>query len=432
MAILKNISDQAWQAVKANAVLPFSTTAKRNIDGTWDIPVADDTMNRLMAYKQAGESIQEALIRLCSGWYDTSGMQPTARPKPAPTVLDAFYRSSFSKDAGGGWTNNAKWREAFTNARRFVLDDDMSTFLGELATQAFARKNLSTGNAVRMIDHLRLGARLPHETTWVEYNLRNAMKRSHEITGKAFDPDQAPAHEGWLLQQHPTIPTAFRAHILSHDDGMPDQHGFTAWTFPVAFAWTVDEETVLPWRPIPFDTDKGACASEVATGVSGYVTDRASIVFSDMVHTPNDAPAVANLLGEWAGCLRRIWALLATINDLPVRLTEVRPSKGFVARGNYRRFLHHKTITLTVPQAKYRKVAQEALAMSRRRAHGVRGHWRLDHWHPLATLCDHEFTADDKHMICKNCQGRKSWVTPHQRGDASLGLVTHDYQVKHE
>jgi hypothetical protein len=38
--------------------------------------------------------------------------------------------------------------------------------------------------------------------------------------------------------------------------------------------------------------------------------------------------------------------LLATINDLPVSTNVVTPSKGFVAKGNYRRFLTHSVVTL--------------------------------------------------------------------------------------
>jgi hypothetical protein len=420
-----NISPTAWTAIQAAAEQPFKADHTVRLDGTVDIELHHDTLARLQEHQRHGESLNDTILRVCGAgkwkWLPTG-----------PSVIDTFYRSSFKKETGGGWTSNAKWREAFTNARRFMLDDEMSTFLGDLGTQAFANPALKPGAARRMVDHLRLGARLPHETTWVEYNLRNAMKRSHELIGNPFDPTKSPAHEGWLLQQHPQIPTAFRAHILSHDDGNTDSEGFNAWTFPVAFAWTVDDETVLPWQPIPFDIHKGQHPSEVATGVSGYITERVAICFSDMVHTPNNSAMISTLLSDWTGCLRRLWAFLATINDLPVRVTEVRPSRGFMAKGNFRKFLHHKTITLTVPQTKYRKVIKQALALARRRAHGVRGHWRHDYHHPLSPLCDHEFTADEKHMICANCKGRKSWIPPHQRGDASLGLTLHDYQVKHE
>jgi hypothetical protein len=56
--------------------------------------------------------------------------------------------------------------------------------------------------------------------------------------------------------------------------------------------------------------------------------------------------------------------------------------------------------------------AGSRLALAHRRAHGVRGHWRLEGRHP-------------------RCKGRKSWIIAHQRGDASRGLTLHSYLVKH-
>jgi hypothetical protein len=126
-----------------------------------------------------------------------------------------------------------------------------------------------------------------------------------------------------------------------------------------------------------------------------------------------------------------MWALLSTINDLPVRVTEVRPAKGFMAKGGFKKYLSYRTITLTIPAKDQKRVARQALALAHKRAHEVRGHWRKDWRHPLSVLCDHEFDADEKHMTCRHCKGRKSWITAHQRGDASLGFAHHDYQVKH-
>jgi hypothetical protein len=52
------------------------------------------------------------------------------------------------------------------------------------------------------------------------------------------------------------------------------------------------------------------------------------------------------------------------------------------------------------------------LAGIRRRAHQVRGHWRDDWRLP---------------------KGNKTlWIAEHQRGDASLGLVIHDYEITHK
>jgi hypothetical protein len=45
---------------------------------------------------------------------------------------------------------------------------------------------------------------------------------------------------------------------------------------------------------------------------------------------------------------RTLWALLTTINDLPVTIENIEPSKGYVARGRYKKFLQHSVVHLTV------------------------------------------------------------------------------------
>jgi hypothetical protein len=68
------------------------------------------------------------------------------------------------------------------------------------------------------------------------------------------------------------------------------------------------------------------------------------------------------------------------------------------------------------------------VACTRRRAHMVRGHWRIDWRHPPKPLCAHEWSTEG---VCERCRGHRLWVHEHQRGDASLGFVTTDYAVVH-
>jgi hypothetical protein len=352
--------------------------------------------------------------------------------KAAPTLIDTLYRASFNNETNLGWTSNGAWRDALRSSRKFILDDEMSSFTGELSSRGFERPNLSLKTRNRTVDHLRIAARLPGEITWIEYNLRNCLSRSNEILrNQSIDVTQVPQREGWLLMRHPKIETAFIAHIVGHDPINDYNDGFNTWTFPVAMAWTSDMDSVLPWRLIPFK-ESNVQASEMTTGIMGYKTDRASYVYSPLLNTPHDRhEAVSKLLQEWSGVQRRMWALLATINDLPVTLTDVRPSKGFVAKGQYRRFLDHRTVTLTVPVKLYRKTIRDALANAHRRGGPVREHWRKDFRRPLSPLCDHVWGADAKHMFCTHCNGRKIWVDEHVRGDTSRGFVTHDFNVTH-
>jgi hypothetical protein len=54
--------------------------------------------------------------------------------------------------------------------------------------------------------------------------------------------------------------------------------------------------------------------------------------------------------GPATGVLRRIWAFLSAVDDIPVLRREARTSHGFTARAQYRRYLEHKILTLQVPQ----------------------------------------------------------------------------------
>lgn len=351
--------------------------------------------------------------------------------QPPPTLIDHLYRASFSKQTIPGWSDNLKWRAALRGAKRFVLDDAMSTFLGELGTEAFVRPKLTQPMKVKIVDRLRMGARLPAAVTWIEYDLRLCQTRSNELLQRPFDPLQTPEREGWLLMRHPDLECAFQAIVVSHDPSVDHGDGFNIWTFPVALGWTADDDTVLPWRLIPFQ-DAGNRPSEVLTGITDYKTDRTSYVFSDMLRTPDRPKSIANLMVEWAGVQRRMWALLATINDLPVEMREVRPARGFFAAHAYRKFLDHRTVTLTVPVTLYTKVIRNALTAAHRRGGPVREHWRQDFRRPLAALCEHDWGADETHMFCTLCRGRKIWVHEHVRGDTSRGFVTHDFVVTHE
>jgi hypothetical protein len=372
------------------------------------------------------------------------------------TLFDILYKASFRNEPIRGWKNNALLREALLKSKRFVLTDEMSTMLGHLSIEAFLGAPLkNVERRRRQVETFRTGARLPHESIWIEYSLRHCQRvvrnalhyEDNVAAGPVVDVNvdeflgEIPMREGWLIQRHPHIENAIIAHIVTHSPDAPDPTtGSVTWTFPVAYAWTTDNDTVLPWRPLelgvkqwPFD-DVGHY-SVLAFGIDGYVTDRVSIVNSPMLnyldncHTESSRETVAMLVGEWTGCVRRMTAFLSTINDLPIVMGSVRPDKGFFAKGKIRKYLAHQTIHLTVPAKRFSTVAKKAVAMAHRRAHDVRGHWRDDWRHPYQPLCDHAFEADADHRWCTVCNGRETWIRPHQRGDAALGFVTHDYAV---
>jgi len=314
----------------------------------------------------------------------------------------------------------------------------MSTFLGELSTAAFVKPGVNQTLRPKLCDQLRVSARIPHKSVWIEYNLRRCQARSNILLHRAFTPENSPAVEGVLLQQHPTMDTAVMLHLFA-DQGHQDKKGSRYYTFPIAYGWTVDDSQ-SPWKSaFSKEAPDAPDDSEVATGIMGYKTSSVSITAqSPLLILPDEeiAEAVKNLVIEWMGCIRRIWALLATLNDIPAVITDTRQSKGFVARGRYRTFLDHKTLTLTIPQKSYTKVARNLIALARRRAHMVRGHFRVDWRNPPSKRCPwfletgmHAWNADN---VCTVCRGHRLVIHEHQRGDASIGFVTHDYNVTHE
>jgi hypothetical protein len=346
--------------------------------------------------------------------------------KPGPTLIDSLYRASFRNELLMNWKSNAGMREALMGARRFILDDDMSEFLGELGTAAFARK--PDGIRRSLAENLRVSARMPHKSIWLEYNLRRCQARSQELLGNRYNPKDSPRTEGVLLQQHPFLDTAVIMHLFS-DVGEMDVYGYRLYTFPVAYTWTVNEEP-SPWG----SAFKTGVDATVATGMIGYTSPSVTITGrSPLLDAVGRSDRVADLIQEWTGCVRRVWALLATLNDVPAVITDIRQSKGFVAKGRYRKFLDHKVLTISIPQKSYTKVARQLIALARRRAHMVRGHFRVDWRNPPSKRCPwflaNGFHAWDTNNVCTVCRGHRLVIHEHQRGDASLGFVTHDYNV---
>ncbi len=50
------VRDATYRAIAEAALLPFRSTATRRPDGTWLVPVEDDTYERLEAHRLPGES----------------------------------------------------------------------------------------------------------------------------------------------------------------------------------------------------------------------------------------------------------------------------------------------------------------------------------------------------------------------------------------
>jgi len=377
------------------------------------------------------------------------------KKEKAPTLADRVYMSTLDKHPPHWFRGAQQLRSLMHSARRFKLDDQMAAFLNDLATAAFVSKRgfklryvgladsespvtlLDSTRGIggknrKLVEQIRISARLPHATTWIEYNLKALRRRYCEMVGIEFK-DDCPDEEGWLLVQHPTIETAFTAHLFNYDHDWRNDTALSV--FPCVYHWRTDDEP-LPFQPMLEGLLSPSWLSELIVGLANYRTKQVNVGASPFCKptwksTVEGEKRVTNLIVEWSGVVRRMWALLASINDIPFLATEVRPTHGFFKGGQYKRFLDHKIITLRIPGDKdMRVIARKVMAAARRRAHMVRGHWRKDWRNPLHPLCEHEWNPETN--VCKLCQGHRMWITEHQRGDAGLGFVTHDYSVEHK
>jgi hypothetical protein len=351
-------------------------------------------------------------------------------------LIDWLYAKTFGKPVPQ-WRSNKRMRQALTIARRFLMNDRMAAFLADVAATAFIDRNYT--NLVKL-DQLRPLARLPHADIWVEHELSAYNKRETELIGDThYDlPNSVKRiREGWLLQSAPggrnTEFRAFLFHRLFHDDGSDELQ-----CFPVGIYWRTDDDYLVRPDETRADEDATYFTRSILLGTSlGNPVVRQHKMFrqvallrSDGLLADQPEQTDTRSLGMGTGVLTRIWAFLATINDIPVLARQFSQARGFMARAQYRRFLDHKILTLQVPQkVDYKKLARSVVAHSKRRAHQVRGHWRKDWRHPPNPLCDHQFETIDDIVRCKLCQGQRFFIREHLRGDATVGLVTHDYNV---
>jgi len=368
--------------------------------------------------------------------------------KQAPTLCDGTIRE-WSRPAYKRTGDPGVLVRALAGARKFVLDESMSAYMGDLGNASMIGQTAE--KTQRTLESLRVSAMLPHPVTWIEFDLKARNQRSRSeyevaVVGRAADlgkPMDEPDRHGWLCCQHPQLETAFFAlpissHSVNNTTGVNEPK-----PIPNMFsvAWRTDDGPP-PWPkfPTPETFEIGGKTMPIEglmTGVWSYRNPNVCVIPAPhlsykfltnyLKHTP------FNVFAEIASDLRYLWALLATINDLPVSIQTVQPDRGYISRGQHRKFVEHKIIHLTVPQERWRTTAKKAIAITRRKAHMVRAFWRKDWRNPLSPLCEHEFVATDaNHTACTICKGIRIKIPEHQRGDAGLGFVLHDYTVEHE
>lgn len=327
----------------------------------------------------------------------------------------------------------ADLRYAIASSKRFVLDASMSEFMAALSTVPFEVANERRPD---VLNSLRHSARLPADKVFMQINgaalrkgLLHHMPAAGDMWGqKLVEPKDVVQNPCVLFEQ--VDPETISCTYFCDDD--------------------VDNEIVLlPYTHLYrtddflFPDNKGYdfIGSALGHGLTGYYERYFAMKHSvplpkhHAVQVRHESGLIGEthyLAAEMGGIIRYNIAFLATLSDIPTLKTEVRPSKGYFARGNYRKYVDHTVLTLQLPRKSTMKtLARRLIAMARRRWHEVEPHWRINK-KPHGTICEPSYKHlwserdNDGHSFCSICEARRVWIVcPHGRGDPLLGVVRH-------
>jgi len=355
-------------------------------------------------------------------------IRETYRPK---TKLAAFTSRSMEH-----------LRKTLMAARRYELDESMSAFLAHLSSVPFSA---APERMMETLASLRCSAKLPFSPMFFEFDYRKFRETLIEYEANKVDFYGKPLINTNLKE----VPSRM-GFLLEHGSGEEDV---------IVTEFTEEEElgigvATLPWQwtyrtdNLQFPESKFDVKSAYfACGVGGL--DRSIAVYHDQWPLPKKEQMYVSvdgetfqthrMLPEFGGVVRYVICFLATLNDAPTIKEEVRPSKGYLARGKMRKYLEHTVLTLQLPRKlTLRTLAKRLIANARRKWHEVEPHWRINQ-KPKGWLCEpawkHLWSERDEsgHSYCSECGSRRVWIVlPHGRGDASLGIVHHlDRKVTH-
>jgi hypothetical protein len=333
--------------------------------------------------------------------------------KKPPTLADLCVETAMNRHSSHLGPQYKAILADVVNARKFVLDDRMCQYWAE-QTHRFHQDVLI--GRLQLIDNARLHSRTPFPLAWIEFNNYDFAARRKFLSGSKSDVHNF--RMGWLLRQHPHSKTSIKATeikegTISFKSGSPKPfHGATIR--PLSSCWSCCDAPDL-WPRMLGTVDTPEC------GRTATVDDQTTL--DDLTLNPDDASSSYNI--------RDLWALLETINDLPVTYEIIRPARGSMVRGvGYRRYLKHTVVHLTVPETRYKILVNEVAEKMERRAHDVRGHF-CDFWmqRPLEN-CFHSWKdLGDDTIECDRCNGKQFWRDSHIRGNEKLGWVIHNYEV---
>lgn len=358
-------------------------------------------------------------------------------------VVDAAARW---KRKGPSFAAMHRYAQLVRIAERFTVSDEM------------VRTALDVGTVDNLKRWVNL-ARLPFPITWVEFDLRAKVRHSLS-KGTLRLPDQHDeknigSRMGFLMQtlDEESGLWAMTVFILHDEVGAAPQEVcyFLAPEGPSLQLAKLPP----PWSSAELDPNYCQISLGVSPAVDRQVVvDRNEFVafpefqnrvqvgweptWSEILKGSKDRrEKVIYRLLEDAGLMRFAIIFLALLNAAPtVKEHHAAPGGHRFRGGKFVPYMDHSVITVKLPKGGVRAVIDRIDVASadrrRNRAHRVRGHFRqVERGRKTIVPCKHEPTLVENGLgICLRCERLIRWIPNHQRGDASVGWVTHDYEVE--
>lgn len=138
---------------------------------------------------------------------------------------------------------------------------------------------------------------------------------------------------------------------------------------------------------------------------------------------------------ENTGLLRWVITVLAMLNEVPTRSTQVQPRGSRLMGHSIKGYLDYHRVSLQLPKTKPLSFVQRSIDHAQalhHRAHMVREHWRTYVTERACKPADHDWEYDhpNGYRLCCKCESYGRLIHEHKRGDESLGWVKKEYVLE--
>lgn len=323
-------------------------------------------------------------------------------------------------------------------AKRFVFDEEASRHLGHFIRDC--PQNILDGHRFALP---------PFETTYVQVHIDETLKAIGKPTTAGYsvqNMDTRDLETGYLIHQNRVYPMV---------RGKPKDNmlsgGLSLFNYEMS-------RTPLrcTCRPIFFDTPLSETDDRdhvframllLGTTYNGLkMEDFLPFLHHVIVHANLDYDRFAklpkaerdrkywNLIFSASGDYRVMLAALMMLNEQKHVQTVYVPNNAMLIGGKRKVFKQHHRVVVHLKAHETIKRALGGTLLTPRAEHDVRGHHRNLR---LRKECVHDWVdmsdpGDGGHVrwACTKCNGLRTTVTPHRRGDTLVGKVVKNYEVK--